>query len=220
MKSFCGVQGRFLQKEPLAAGGKLDIRSIRPGNSPFTQFFMEPAVGHTQCPGGLRFVPLVFFQQTDNKGFFLFLVILLPVSSQSLYSDSFQPVLTWAWQNPQPTGEYLVDAAYGKGRFVAVGSVGTLLTSPNGIHWKACDSLTSENFMGVAYGNSTFVAITEFGAVFTSPHGKHWTMSGYFPSDNFPGSIKFCGNLFIASIQRYASNLAGWDKLDPARPGH
>jgi hypothetical protein len=22
MKSFCGVQGRFLQKEPLAAGGK------------------------------------------------------------------------------------------------------------------------------------------------------------------------------------------------------
>jgi hypothetical protein len=50
MKSFCGVQGQFLQKEPLAAGGTRSFDRVLVGNpgwtyrkfSIFFSFYVHP----------------------------------------------------------------------------------------------------------------------------------------------------------------------------------
>ena len=45
------------------------------------------------------------------------------------------PLDTWIWRNPLPTGNNLSAITYGNGRFVAVGWNGTTLTSAEGINW-------------------------------------------------------------------------------------
>jgi hypothetical protein len=45
------------------------------------------------------------------------------------------PLDTWTWASPLPTGDNLSAVTYGNGRFVAVGSKGTTLTSAVGIDW-------------------------------------------------------------------------------------
>lgn len=45
------------------------------------------------------------------------------------------PLDTWTWKNPLPTGDNLSAVTYGNGRFVAVGWKGTTLTSVDGIEW-------------------------------------------------------------------------------------
>jgi hypothetical protein len=67
------------------------------------------------------------------------------------------------------TRDHLRGITYGNGLFVAVGSDGTILTSPDGINWMARTSGTSNGLIGVAYGNGLFVAVGEDGAILTSP---------------------------------------------------
>ena len=41
----------------------------------------------------------------------------------------------WRWVRPQPQGNLLTSVAFGNGRFIAVGDLGTLLISTNGTNW-------------------------------------------------------------------------------------
>jgi hypothetical protein len=59
--------------------------------------------------------------------------------------------------------------AYGNGLFVAVGSRGAILTSPDGVNWTAQTSPTSDDLSAVTYGNGTFVAVGYSGTIVTSP---------------------------------------------------
>jgi hypothetical protein len=45
---------------------------------------------------------------------------------------------------------------YGNGTFVAVGTGGTILTSPDGVNWTERTSGTRNQLNGVTYGNGTF----------------------------------------------------------------
>ena len=60
------------------------------------------------------------------------------------------PLDTWTWRNPLPTGDDLNGIAYGNGQFVAVGggnAMGlyeiTILTSSNGVSWVQRQSASS-----------------------------------------------------------------------------
>lgn len=76
----------------------------------------------------------------------------------------------------------LTDIARGHGRFVVVGiglagdgsPVGTVLTSPDGLHWTGHDSGTDQWLMGVAWGAGKFVAVGAGGTILTSPDGAVW----------------------------------------------
>jgi hypothetical protein len=76
--------------------------------------------------------------------------------------------MTWT-QRASVADNGLYGVTYGNGLFVAVGDVGTILTSPNGVRSTEQASGTSNSLYGVAYGNGTFVAVGEDGAILTSP---------------------------------------------------
>ena len=99
----------------------------------------------------------------------LVLVILLPKLS---YAD---PLDYWHSRNPSPTGNNLYGVTYGNGTFVAVGDLGTILTSPDGMAWDPEFSGTSAAVEWVTYASSTFVAVGENGTILTSPDGVAWT---------------------------------------------
>jgi len=81
------------------------------------------------------------------------------------------------WQSCSKPNEYgsLSGVAYGNGTFVAVGSYGEILTSPDGVTWTRRDSGTEKDLSGVAYGVGTFIAVGSYGEILTSPDGLAWT---------------------------------------------
>jgi len=121
----------------------------------------------------------------------LCLLIFLP---HILHAD---PLDNWHWRNPLPTGNPLFGVTYGKGTFVAVGDVGTILTSPDGVTWTERSSGMDDYLTAIAYGEGTFVAAGLFGTILTSPDGVTWTQ-------RFPGTtagltaIAHGNNSFVA----------------------
>ncbi|MDE0217677.1 MAG: hypothetical protein OXJ90_00300 [Spirochaetaceae bacterium] len=60
--------------------------------------------------------------------------------------------------------------AYGGGRFVAVGSGGTIVHSTDGSSWQEADaSAATEWLHGVSYGGERFVAVGGNGTIVASP---------------------------------------------------
>jgi hypothetical protein len=70
-------------------------------------------------------------------------------------------VVTAPWTLRSSGGTSLSGVTYGNGLFVAVGSYGTILTSPDGVSWTARASGTSNFLNGVTYANGLFVAVGE-----------------------------------------------------------
>jgi photosystem II stability/assembly factor-like uncharacterized protein len=71
----------------------------------------------------------------------------------------------------------LYGVTYGDGRYLAVGSSGSLVQSPDGASWSALPSFTDINLRGVAYGANVYVAISGFGNgdIWRSIDGTTWT---------------------------------------------
>lgn len=63
---------------------------------------------------------------------------------------------------------------YGGGQYVAVGTSGTILTSPDGTKWIARTSGTTEWLTAVAYGNNLYVAVGDHGRILTSTDAVTW----------------------------------------------
>ena len=74
-----------------------------------------------------------------------------------------------------PTAQDLWGICYGGGQFVAVGTGGTILTSPDGTTWTQRSSGVDLWLVGVGYGNSLYVAVGDRGTILTSPDGIAWT---------------------------------------------
>ena len=78
------------------------------------------------------------------------------------------PLDTWTWRNPLPTGNTLNGIAYGNGQFVAVGVAGTIVTSADGVNWLLRQSGTQIVLNAIAYGNGHFVAVGDHGTILQS----------------------------------------------------
>lgn len=113
--------------------------------------------------------------------------------------------------------------AYGNSTFVAVGTAGTVLRSPDGINWTSATSGTN-NLMGVTYGleAGVFVAVGVSGTVLTSPDGITWTPK-LTATTTIPGTTQLnsvtysAGRRFVAVANdgsiyysEYASAGAAW----------
>jgi len=87
--------------------------------------------------------------------------------------------INWTVRNDLAISNYsrLFGVAFGNGIFVAVGELGTIFTSPDGITWSAGTSVTSENLTAVTFGNGVFVAVGFRGTILTSVDGKTWSQS-------------------------------------------
>src|SRR5436190_19327440 len=63
----------------------------------------------------------------------IFLGVLLCFFTQQ--SIAANPLDDWHWQNPRPQGNSLFGVGFGAGRFIAVGTSGTIIQSTNGVDW-------------------------------------------------------------------------------------
>src|SRR5688572_11702440 len=81
---------------------------------------------------------------------------------------SAAPLEQWHWRSPLPQGNPLRSVAYGNGLYVAVGDLGTILTSTNGTNWSRQTSGTTSALRDCVYGAGTWVAVGDFGMVLTS----------------------------------------------------
>jgi hypothetical protein len=97
------------------------------------------------------------------------------------------PIDSWNWRSPLPQGNTLNDVAFGNGTFVAVGYLGTILTSPDGTAWTPRTSGTTNTLAGVVFANGRFVAVGQSGTILTSPDGMAWTVRASGTSNRLNG---------------------------------
>src|SRR6266516_4015912 len=97
------------------------------------------------------------------------------VLARTIVASAGEPLDAWRWRNPLPQGNGLSSVTHGDGLFVAVGSFGTVVTSPDGLHWTAQNSGSVQALGAVAYGNGTFVAVGRYGTAISSQDGVTWS---------------------------------------------
>jgi len=126
----------------------------------------------------------------------VWLLIFSLFTFSPIFSNA-DPLDNWHWRNPLPQGNSLSGVSYGNGTFVAVGDIGTVLTSSDGATWTVRTSGTRNYLRGVAYGNNTFVAVGDAGTVLTSPDGATWTTRTSGSSNDLYG-VTYANGIFVA----------------------
>src|SRR6266478_4763922 len=96
---------------------------------------------------------------TMNKG--LSALIGLVALNCGLVCRASDMVGTWTLRQPLPTANKLNGVAYGDGKYVAVGELGTIIVSGDGTNWSRVASHTKASLVGVACGDRGFVAVGE-----------------------------------------------------------
>jgi hypothetical protein len=86
-----------------------------------------------------------------------------------------EPLDTWHWRNPAPTGNRLHGIGASPSRYVAVGEFGTIIASDNGTDWWQTEPRLGIPLRAVTWGNGLWVAVGDFGEVLTSTDGVAWT---------------------------------------------
>ena len=85
------------------------------------------------------------------------------------------PLQDWHWRSPLPQGNFLYNVVFINDTFVAVGELGTLLTSIDGTNWVQRDTGVSDGLRDCAYGAGGYTAVGDYGTVITSTDLVTWT---------------------------------------------
>jgi hypothetical protein len=124
------------------------------------------------------------------------------------------PLDTWTWRNPLPTGNTLYAITYGNGQFLAVGQLGTIATSTDGVNWMLHQSGVKSDLRGIAYGDDLFVAVGD--SIVTSSDGVTWVQSKTSAGGN---AVTFGDGQFVAvGLNSYVATSAdgvNWVQRDP-----
>ena len=107
------------------------------------------------------------------KNFIIFTLTFLIIGCDGSYQSNDDEML------------YEIDPFLKSGGFIAVGELGTILTSSDGTSWDNRSSGTTSSLIGVTYGNSKFLTMTgsmddgtnNTATVLTSSNGTSWTSS-------------------------------------------
>lgn len=84
--------------------------------------------------------------------------------------------------------------AYGRGRYVAVGMNGLVLTSEDGRTWEPVLLEVDSNLWGVAFGQDLFVAVGDH-VILVSRDGAHYQG---FPAPGILNAVAFAQGLWVA----------------------
>jgi len=121
---------------------------------------------------------------------FLGLLLALSVGSEI----SGEQLQTWSIRKG---GNDLYAVGFGNGTFVAVGNVGTILTSNDGRNWRNQIQRTGADLRGIAFGNGKFVAVGA--GILSSTDGTNWSQSG--ATGSFKGIAYGNGNFVVVGDQ-------------------
>ena len=175
--------------------------------------------------------------QTECPSIVRVLVLLLAFTTKDWASSPD----TWTVRNPQPTANAMFDVAYGNGQFVAVGDLGTIIASADGVNWTVCQSGTTNRLSAVTYGSGRFVAVSgdpllwsspplnQTGIILASTDGLTWTQQlspRQNPSQKFSSLVYGNGRFVLADEHGLLTSTNGvnWlptlnESLDPAMVG-
>ncbi|MFS0837406.1 cadherin-like beta sandwich domain-containing protein [Paenibacillus sp. 1P03SA] len=88
------------------------------------------------------------------------------------------------WDNvPNNAGTDLNQVAYGNGKWVAVGNLGTIMTSSDGLNWSKT-TIALSSAVGVTYAGSQWIITGASGKIATSPDAVTWTVRSTGASAN------------------------------------
>lgn len=106
------------------------------------------------------------------------------------------------WQQ-QTTGidetRYLVDVAYGSGKFIGVGGMtnAIVLVSTNGRSWTKIETSITNILRGVSFVGGKFIAVGELGTIITSQDGLSWTNRNSCVTESL-NAVAYGNGLFVA----------------------
>ena len=113
------------------------------------------------------------------------------------YSFSISPNCS-LWTKGNGVVETQINSiVFGNGKYVAVGFLGTILSSTDGITWVTQTTVPVVNINGVVFVKNKFVAVGNYGLIATSTDGISWTVRDSKTSQNLT-SISYTNSLFIA----------------------
>jgi hypothetical protein len=127
---------------------------------------------------------------------------LLPTAIRSSASE-------WEWMNPVPQGNHLMAAVDGTGVAVAVGDLGSIVASSDGLTWHVVHFDPEYWLWDVTWGNGKFVAVggaddpenwegvPGIGVVLSSDDGFHWTESHQVEYRTLE-AVSWSGAVFVA----------------------
>jgi hypothetical protein len=131
--------------------------------------------------------------QTGNSGKFL-----TTNGTAESWGTVSQP-LTWTARHGTPTDTLYQVAYNGTNLYVAGGSSGIILTSPDGITWTSRTSnFGGNNIFSVAFGNGLFVAVGSGGTIATSPDGITWTARTSNMGTNQINHVIYANSIWVA----------------------
>jgi len=114
-------------------------------------------------------------RKLTNFGKSSVLAIFSLASCLSVLGKLPDPLDSWEWRNPLPTGGTIWEIEFANNQFLAVGGAGEILTTSDGKSWSYSLSGTDETLNGVAFGNGLYVAVGDAGTIVTSPDSVTWT---------------------------------------------
>jgi hypothetical protein len=140
-------------------------------------------------------------------------VVLLGALLVAVQGFATEPCVgSWVWGSIQPQGNNLLAVRHAPGiGFVAVGSGGAVVTSPDGVTWTARSSGVTGDLLSLAYGKGLLVAVGSRGnfatdprapLIVTSPDGVNWTRRDRPEHDNAGEAltaVAFDGARFVAT---------------------
>ena len=141
---------------------------------------------------------------------FYFSLALLGLAGMAANSTA-DPLDQWTLRS-SGTSQTLRAVTYANNEFVAVGSGGTILTSPDGVAWTRRSSGTSQDILAITYGNGIFMAVGP-GIILTSADGSAWRSPA---STTLPlNAVVYGDNSFLAvkTDSRPASGITSRDGI-------
>lgn len=133
---------------------------------------------------------------------------------------------TESQMTPAPGNVYMNAVAYGDGKFVAVGDIGVVYTSPDGEAWTWRPTPTGTALKNIVYNGSVFVAAgydLGGGVILSSPDGITWTVRYETTDAQFygPRDVVWTGKAFVAAVASVAMVSADgitWDSVEYGVP--
>jgi len=104
----------------------------------------------------------------------------------------------WRLLNPLPTSADLADIAFGDETYVAVGELGTILRSADGLAWSVVAPPVQADLEAVTWNGALFVAVGAGGVVLTSRDGETWSMGTSGVAVDLHGVTSGPGGLLVA----------------------
>ncbi len=128
------------------------------------------------------------------------------------------PPQNWHWRNPTPSGNTLKSLAFCSDRFLAVGELGTILSSEDGYSWQSIQTSFSDNLLAVAGTPGNYVILGEHGLRMTSTNGMNW-IGDHLGVHDVSIRLKSFGSVIVGCDSQgllvHSSGL-NWSRLIPA----